>query len=205
MIEKIKNINPYLLAMMTVFVGALVLAIIFGIYVFSMQVFANNSNDAFNDKFIVNEKPDLSLQQQFYSDDISKQIEKEIEMIEKQMQSSQLLIPSMHHSLMVDRLNNTRLMPQVRANANNKIIVQELDDKYVVTIDRQGKSNEEEEININVESNKIDIQLKENINKGNYRASSSIMKSLAFSNPVDASKVIRSNKGDKHIVTIPKL
>lgn len=202
--EKIKNINPYLLAMMTVFVGALILAISFGIYVFSMQVFANNTDDAFNDKFIVNEKPDLSLQRQFYSDDISKQIQKEIEMIEKQMQSNQSMFPSMHQSLMVGRLNNTSLIPQVSANANNKIIVQELDDKYVVTIDRQGKTIEEE-ININVEPNKIDIQLKENINKGNYRASSSIMKSLAFSNPVDASKVIRSNKGDKHIVTIPKL
>lgn len=205
MIDKIKKINPIILATIFIFSGILIVTFIITTVGFSINAFANDSNNPFNDKFIVSDNPYLNSQQQYNTDDIPKQIEKEMEMIEKQMQSNHSMFSALKQPLISSQLNNMSPMSQINSKANNRIVVEELNDKYIVTINMQDKEFDDNAIKVNVEPTKINIQLNETINKDHYKSSSSIIKTLAFSDMVDTSKVTRSNEGKKHIVTIPKL
>lgn len=205
MIEKIKKINPYVLTITLGFIGLLIITLFIGAIGFTMNAYTNGTMNPFKDQYVVSDKPEESIQQLYNSDDVSKQIEKEIQMIEKQMLANHSMNNSLNMPLIPNQLNRYNYISQINSNKNDKIVVEELNDKYVVTINMQEKAFNDNAIKINVEPRKIDIQLNETINKDHYRSSSSIIKTLAFSNPVDTSKVKRSNQGNKHIVTIPKL
>jgi len=205
MIDKIKKINPVILTIIIIFTGILMVSLIITTVGFSMNGFENAANNPFNDKFIVSDSPYLNSQQQYNTDDISKQIEKEMEIIEKQMQSNHSMFNALNQPLISSQYNSMNPMSQLTSKANNRIKVEELNDKYIVTINMQDKGLDDNAIKVNVEPTKINIQLNETINKDHYKSSSSVIKTLAFSNPVDISKVTRSNEGNKQIVTIPKL
>ena len=206
MLEKIRKLNPLILISSTVVVLVIcVFAVIGGVIV--VKEIAHTTDKAFDETFIVRDNQHENLQHhKNYSNNSQSQLQMMKKLMTLQQQQMNSMINSSMNSHMAPTYNPFNLsMIDMNIDTPSTVNMKELPNSYIITIDMPDKDFDENAIDIDLDTNNIQIKINYKSKERNYVSSSSIYQSMSFSEPVNVSAVKRENIKNKHIITLPKI
>jgi HSP20 family molecular chaperone IbpA len=176
--------------------------------------------EPFKQKIILKEQPEKPKYPEINNKQITKEIKEMHRLMEEHRQEMEKLQQEFFNDSQIpDNLFSFDTFPEsfqefnklaqgqrINMNLNfpDNINIEEYKDKYIVTVDISDNSYSEKDVIIDVQPNRVNIELKSAKSTGNTIFNASTIQSYGFHSAVDISSVKRESTDKQITVTIPK-